>query len=357
MKKLSLAVLNMIFLGFLFMSCNSNDDITPPSNKSYNMVTTFAGSGLPNASEDGVGTQATFWRPEDLVADAEGNLYVVEVGASKIRKISPSGVVTTFAGNVIPGSIDGIGIKASFVGPSGLTIDASGNLYIADTGNNKIRKISPTGVVTTVAGTGVGGSVDGDRSQASFLAPTDVVVDAAGNLYVADISNNKIRKITPSGVVSTFAGSGAEGSKDGIGILASLHYPRFITIDASGNLFVSEWGSHKIRKISPAGIVTTLAGGGIYGVDGAGSIAGFALPSGLTIDATGNLYVADVHSNKIRKITPAGVVTTFVGTGIAGSLDGLLATATFDRPFGVAIDNNGNVYIAGNGKIRKIAYE
>lgn len=357
MKNFSLAVLNMIFLGFLFISCNSNDDVTPPSNKSYNMVTTFAGSGLPNASEDGVGTQASFWRPEDLVADAGGNLYVVEVGASKIRKISPTGVVTTFAGNVIPGSIDGIGIKASFVGPSGLTIDVSGNLYIADTGNNKIRKISPTGVVTTVAGTGVGGSVDGDISQASFHGPTDVAIDASGNLYVADISNNKIRKITPSGAVSTFAGSGVEGSIDGIGVLASLHHPSSITIDTSGNLYVSEWGSHKIRKISSAGVVTTLAGGGIYGVDGIGSIAGFALPGGLTIDTSGNLYVADIHSNKIRKITPNGVVTTFAGTGIAGSLDGLLATATFDRPFGVAIDNNGNIYIAGNGKIRKIAYE
>lgn len=357
MKKLSLAVLNMIFLGFLFMSCNSNDDITPPSNKSYNMVTTFAGSGLPNASEDGVGTQATFWRPEDLVADAGGNLYVVEVGASKIRKISPSGVVTTFAGNVIPGSIDGIGIKASFVGPSGLTIDSSGNLYIADTGNNKIRKISPTGVVITVAGTGVGGNVDGDKSQASFHGPTDVAIDASGNLYVADISNNKIRKITPLGVVSTFAGSGVEGTIDGTGVLASLHHPNSITIDISGNLYVSEWGSHKIRKISPAGVVTTLAGGGIYGVDGTGSIAGFALPGGLTIDTLGNLYVADIHSNKIRKITPNGVVTTFAGTGIAGSLDGLLSTATFDRPFGIAIDNNGNIYVAGNGIIRKIAYE
>jgi sugar lactone lactonase YvrE len=357
MKKLSLAVLNMIFLGFLFISCNSNDDVTPSSNKSYKKVTTFAGSGLPNASEDGVGTQATFWRPEDLVSDAGGNLYVVEAGAGKIRKISPDGVVTTFAGNIIPGSIDGIGIKASFVGPSGLTIDACGNLYIADTGNNKIRKISPMGVVTTVAGTGVGGSVDGDRSQASFLAPTDVAVDALGNLYVADISNNKIRKITPSGVVSTFAGSGVEGSLDGIGILAALHYPRNITLDTVGNLYVSEWGSHKIRKISPAGVVTTLAGGGIYDADGTGNVAGFALPSGLTIDAAGNLYVADTHSNKIRKITPNGVVTTFAGTGVAGSLDGLLATATFDRPFGVAIDNNGNMYTAGNGKIRKVAFE
>ncbi|MFV8270789.1 NHL repeat-containing protein [Flavobacterium sp. GT2N3] len=356
MRKLSLAVLNMIFLGLLFISCNSNDDVTPPSNKSYNMVTTFAGSGLTNASEDGVGTQATFWRPEDLVADAGGNLYVVEAGASKIRKISPAGVVTTFAGNIIPGSIDGVGTKASFVGPSGLTIDASGNLYIADTGNNKIRKISPTGVVTTVAGTGVGGGVDGDRSQASFLAPTDVAVDASGNLYVADISNNKIRKINPSGTVSTFAGSGIEGSMDGVGVLASFHHPRNITID-DGNLYVSEWGSHKIRKISPAGVVTTLAGGGNFGVDGTGSSASFGLPSGITIDALGNLYVADIHSNKIRKITPNGVVTTFAGTGIAGSLDGLLATATFDRPFGVAIDNNGNIYIAGNGKIRKVAYE
>jgi sugar lactone lactonase YvrE len=357
MKKLSLAILNVIFLGFLFISCNSNDDVIPPSNKSYNMVTTFAGSGLPNASEDGVGTQATFWRPEDLVADSGGNLYVVERGASKIRKISPAGVVTTFAGNIIPGSIDGIGTKASFLGPSGLTIDASGNLYIADTGNNKIRKISPVGVVTTVAGTGVGGSVDGDRSQASFLAPTDVAVDGSGNLYVADISNNKIRKINPSGTVSTFAGSGIEGSMDGVGVLASFHYPRNITIDKVGNLYVSEWGSRKIRKISPGGVVTTLAGGGNFGVDGTGSSASFGLPSGITIDALGNLYIADTGNNTIRKITSAGVVTTFAGSGVKGSLDGLLSTATFNDIFGITIDHFGNLYVVANEKIRKIAFE
>lgn len=324
---------------------------------SYSKVTTLAGSGLANATVDGVGTQATFWNPEDLVADASGNLYVVERGASKIRKITQAGVVTTFAGGNIVGSVDGIGIDASFGAPSGLTIDVFGNLYIADTGNDKIRKITPAGVVTTLAGNGVTGSTDGDVTKASFYCPTDVAIDASGNLYVADACNNKIRKISPAGIISTFAGNGMEGGADGMGVLASFNNPHSIATDISGNVYVSEWGNHKIRKITPTGVVSTLAGGGNFGVDGTGSNAGFVLPSGIIIDGSGNLYVADTGNNKIRKITPVGIVTTFAGTGEAGYLDGLLANATFNHPYGVAIDSFGNIYVSASGKIRKVAYE
>jgi ATP-dependent protease HslVU (ClpYQ) peptidase subunit len=357
MKKLTLVVLNLFLLEIIFSSCSSNDNSTPLSNKSYSKVITLAGSGLPNASVDGVGIQATFWNPEDLVVDASGNLYVVERGASKIRKITQAGVVTTLAGGNIAGSVDGIGIDASFLAPSGLTIDATGNLYIADTGNDKIRKITPAGLVTTIAGTGVAGSTDGGVGIASFYCPTDVAIGTSGNLYVADECNNKIRKITPSGIISTFAGNGIEGSADGIGVLASFNNPHSIATDISGNVYVSEWGNHKIRKITPEGVVTTLAGGSNSGEDGTGSNAGFILPSGITIDTFGNLYIADTHFNKIRKITPVGVVTTFAGTGKADNLDGLIATATFQTPFSVTIDNLGNIYVTASGKIRKIAYE
>lgn len=349
MKNFSLVVLNMLFVAFLFSSCNSNDNPTPASNKSYSKVTTLAGSGLPNLSEDGVGILATFWNISDLVADSKGNLFVVEWGAGKIRKITPAGVVTTFISFASPIYFGG-----------GITIDASDNLFVAEAGLNKILKITPASVITTVTGTGVAGNTDGDVSQASFNHPSDVTVDTSGNLYVVDSGNYKIRKITPAGLVSTFAGNGTEGNAEGIGVLASFSQLTNITIDTSNNIYVSDtFNNNTIRKITPAGVVTTLAGGATpLNNDGVGSNAGFYSPKGITIDKLGNLYVAEYFGNKIRKITPLGVVTTFAGTGMSGGLDGLIATATFGRPWGVAIDNSGNIFVADNqSKIRKIAYE
>lgn len=364
MKNFSLVVLNMFFIAFLFSSCSSNDNPIPESNKSYSMVTTLAGSDLPNTSSDGLGTQASFWNISDLVADSKGNLFVVEWAVSKIRKITSAGVVTTFASGNIVGSVDGTGVNTFLGYTLGITIDASDNLYVANTANNKILKITPAGMVTTVAGTGVAGSTDGNINQASFNGPSDVAIDISGNLYVVDSDNYKIRKITPTGIVSTFAGNGTEGSTDGKGVLASFSMLTNITIDTSNNLYVTDtFNNNTIRKITPTGEVTTLAGGNppTFNSDGngVGSNATFYTPKGITIDKSGNLYVAEYYGNKIRKITPLGVVTTFAGTGISGGLDGLLATATFNNPFGVAIDNFGNIYVTDNqnGKIRKIAYE
>ncbi len=350
MKKLSLLVLNMLFLVFLFSSCSSNNS-TPVSNKSYSTVTTFAGSGIAGTSVDGVGTQASFWNISDLVADSKGNLFVVEWGAGKIRKITPAGVVTTFTSPT----------SSVYFGALGITIDASDNLYVADEGFNKIRKITPAGVITTVAGTGVASNTDGDVSQASFNYPTDIAIDTSGNLYVVDSGNYKIRKITPAGIVSTFAGNGTNGNVDGIGTLASFSGLTNITIDTSNNLYVSDtFNNNTIRKITSAGVVTTLAGGASpFNIEGVGSNAGFYSPEGITIDKSGNLYVAESYGNKIRKITPLGVVTTFAGTGKTGGLDGPIATATFYKPIGITIDNSGNIFVADNqnAKIRKIAFE
>ena len=350
MKKLSLVVLNIILVVILFSSCSSNNNSIPASNKSYSTVTTLAGSGLPNFSEDGVGTQASFWNISDLVADSKGNLFVVEWGAGKIRKITPAGVVTTFISFASPIGFGG-----------GITIDASDDLFVAEAGINKILKITPASVIIIVAGTGVVGSTDGDVSQASFNHPSDVAVDTSGNLYVVDSDNYKIRKITPAGMVSTFAGNGTNGNADSKGVLASFSGLTNITIDTSNNLYVTDtFNNNTIRKITPAGVVTKLAGGATpLNIDGVGGNAGFYSPQGITIDKSGNLYVAEYFGNKIRKTSPIGVVTTFAGTGISGSLDGSLATATFSRPWGVAIDNSGNIFVADNqnGKIRKIAYE
>jgi serine/threonine protein kinase, bacterial len=344
-KSLLIIFAYSFFILFFFNSCSSEDKEIVVD-KSYKTVTTLAGIGT-TGSVDGIGIQASFWGPEDIVVDNSGNLYVADRGNSKIRKIAPDGTVSTFAEG-FEGSVDGI------------AIDSSGNLYIANTGNDKIQKITPSGVVTVLAGSGTG-SMDGDISQASFYCPTDVAVDVSGNVFVVDSCNNKIRKITPSGMVSTFAGTGTTGSDDGKGILASFNAPHSITIDVSGNIYVTEWGNNKIRKIAPDGVVTTLVGGNTTNssADGTGANAGFSLPTGIVADISGNLYVADSNNDKIRKVSSSGVVTTFVGTGKPGSNDGLLSVASFNKPFGIAIDNSGHMYIADklNQKIRKILFE
>jgi streptogramin lyase len=320
-------------------------------------VSTLAGNGQ-SSWNDGIGTAAGFNVPRDVAVDAQGNVYVAEMENHRIRKITPAGVVTTFAGYGKPGFADGTGRDAFFNSPQGVAVDSSGNVYVADTYNNKIRKISPDGVVTTLAGSGTSGSNDGIGTTASFNWPGGVAVDAQGNVYVADSRNQKIRKISLDGVVSTFAGSGAIGSADGVGTLASFGYTQDIALDSSGNMYVADGkGSNRIRKITSAGVVSTLAGSGEYGsVDGSGTSASFSTPIGIAVDNQGNIYVADTYNNKIRKISPAGTVSTLAGSGTSGASDGTGISASFYEPFGVAVDSQGNVYVADseNHMIRKI---
>ena len=319
-------------------------------------VSTFAGSGT-DSETDGTGTAASFNNPRGLAVDVSGNVYVADYGNHKIRKITPSGVVSTFVGSVTQGSTDGIGTAASFNYPRGLAVDASGNVYVADTNNHKIRKITPSGVVSTFVGSVTQGSTDGIGTAASFRYPNEVAVDVSGNVYVADRNNHKIRKITSAGVVSTLAGYGTQGATDGTGTAASFNYPSGVTVDASGNVHVADTNNHKIRKITPAGVVSTLAGSGDAGAtDGTGTAASFFNPYGVTVDASGNVYVADKNNNKIRKITPAGEVSTLAGSGTRGATDGTGTAASFYNPYGVTVDASGNVYVAdhNNHKIRKI---
>jgi sugar lactone lactonase YvrE len=231
----------------------------------------------------------------------------------------------------------------------GVTVDSSGNLYIADSGNDTIRKITSAGVVSTFAGTaGTPGSADGTGTAASFSAPTGITVDAGGNLYVADTGNDTIRKITPAGVVSTLAGTaGTPGSADGTGSAAGFYFPRGIAIDPSGNLYVADSGNETIRKITPAGVVSTLAGtaGTPGAADGTGSAASFASPQGITLDSAGNLYVADMNNNTIRKITPAGVVTTIIGSSTNPTASTGPLPASLYLPLAVAADSSGNLFI------------
>jgi len=329
------------------------------------VVTTLAGTAGMYGSTDGTGAAARFEGPVGVAADRAGNVYVADEFDNTIRKITPAGAVTTFAGTAgMTGSTDGIGAAARFNGLGGVATDTSDNIYATDSGNNTIRKITPAGVVTTLAGTaGMTGSSDGVGAAARFWGPQGVATDSAGNVYVADLGNLTIRKITPEGVVTTLAGAaGVYGSNDGTGAAARFHEPRSVATDNAGNVYVADTGNDTIRKITPEGTVTTLAGttGMQDSIDGMGAAARFNFPYGVATDNAGNVYVADTGNDTIRKITPARVVTTSAGmAGAAGSTDASGAAARFNHPTGAATDSTGNVYVAdfGNVTIRKITPE
>ena len=319
-------------------------------------VSTVAGSGA-SGSSNGAGTAATFNDPASIAIDANSNIYVADTGNSLIRKIDAGGNVTTLAGSSSQGSTNGQGTAASFALPNGIAIDASGNLYVADSGNNEIRKIDTGGNVTTLAGSGTSGAGNGQGTAASFKFPTAVATDASGNVYVADTFNNEIRKIDASGNVTTLAGSGTQGSANGLGTAASFNKPRGVTVDASGIVYVADSSNNLIRRIDTSGNVTTLAGAGAQGAaNGQGTAASFNTPFGLTVDASGNIYVADTSSNLIRKIDASGNVTTLAGSGVQGSANGQATAASFYRPASLAVNASGTVYVADtpNNLIRKI---
>ena len=319
---------------------------------------TFAGTGSAGSS-NGTGTSASFNQPLGTAVDAPGNIYVADAANELIRKITPAGVVSTFAGTGSSGAVNGTGTAASFYHPVGMCVDAAGNIYVADENNNMIRKISPAGVVTTLAGSGSQGSADGTGTAASFYNPCGVAVDAAGNVYVGDNSNNKIRKITAAGVVTTIAGSGAVGSGDGTGTGATFNQPFSVTLDPFGNLYISDRYNHRIRKLVLAtGVVSTVAGSGTAGwADGTGPAASFNYPTTIISDASGNVFVADYHNNRIRKVTSGGVVTTLAGSATAGSANGTGTAATFNYPFAISIDASGYLYVGdlNTDLVRKVA--
>ncbi len=318
---------------------------------------TFAGNAFGG---NGTGSQAIFNYPGATAVDGAGNVYVADTYNYTVRKITPTGVVTTLAGLADnDGSTDGTGSGARFSYLNGIAADSAGNVYVTDF-SNTIRKITPAGVVTTLAGTpGVYGSADGTGSAAQFWQPWGIAVDSAGNLYVADQGNSTIRKITPAGVVTTIAGAaGAFGSADGSASAARFNAPAAVAVDSAGNLYVADTGNQTIRKITSAGVVTTLAGtAGIAGsTDGTGGAARFYMPYALTVAGT-TLYVADTFNSTIRKVTSGGVVTTFAGAaGGFGNVNGTGSAARFNNPYGVAATSTGTIYVADarNMAIRKI---
>lgn len=319
--------------------------------------TILAGSGAAG-HRDGPADSATFYKPFGLALDNTGNLYIADEGNHLIRKIDPASLVTTLAGAAgIAGFVNAADTSASFNKPFGVATDASGNVYVADAGNNVIRFITPAGVVSTFAGTGVAGAANG-KDTATFDSPLGVAADQSGIVYVADYGNNLVRKITPDGTVSTLAGkNGVTGSTNGLDTAATFDLPQSLAVDGAGNIYVADNGNNMIRKITPDGMVSTLAGNGSVGsANGSGASATFNSPFGIAVDAAGNVYVADSGNNLIRKITPGGVVSTFAGSGARGASNGTGASATFNTPSGLAVDGSGNVYVAdeNNNLIRKI---
>ena len=332
--------------GNIYIADSQNHCIRKISASGY--VSTFAGSGIAGFA-NGDATAAQFNTPYALAVDASENLYVTESTSHAIRKITAAGLVSTFAGSTtMSGFLDAQGTNALFAAPKGLGVDASGNVYVADANNNRIRKITNTGVVTTVAGDGTAAFLDGQGTAAKFSNPTGVAVASTGTIYISDASNNRIRVISNTGAVTTIAGSGAPGFLNGQGTSAQFNAPRAISVDSTGNIYVVDYNNNRIRKITDTGSVSTLSGTGAFGaVNGVGSVATFKYPEGIAVDAAGNLFVGDVTNNCIRKITGSGDTTTYVGSAVRGLENGQMGVmAMFNGPVAVAVvTSTGTTYV------------
>jgi sugar lactone lactonase YvrE len=291
-----------------------------------------------------------------MTSDAQGNIYVADSYNNRIRKITATGIVSTLAGSSTAGFADGNGTAARFDHPRGVTADVQGNIYVADSWNHRIRKITPAGVVSTVAGS-TAGNADGSGISAQFFYPGGMASDVQGNIYVADASNDRIRKITSAGVVSTLAGS-TYGFADGSGTVAQFYNPSGVATDAQVNIYVADASNNRIRKITPAGVVSTIAGNSTAGfADGNLTLARFSNPLDVATDTHGNIYVADGVNNRIREISPAGVVSTLAGS-TQGFADGSGSDAKFYNPVGIVTDAKGNIYVTDqNNRIRLITVQ
>lgn len=325
-------------------------------------VATLAGSGAAGFA-NGVGTAAILYAPVGLTAGTAGNLYFTDGASSRIRMVTTAGVVTTIAGAGGASYAEGTGSAALFNWPQSIAIGSGGLLYVADTNNHRIRSVTTAGVSSFVSGGSVAGDIDGNAATSRFRVARGIVYSSAENvLYVADSENNRVRKLTPAGDTTAFAGQVSGGLVNGTGSAAKFNYPQGLAVDAAGNIYVADTRNHAIRKITPAGVVTIVAGGGVtaFGqtgyVDANGTTARFNGPMGLTVDSSGVIYVADSGNNRIRKIATNGDVTTVAGGGTAGYLDGSSTTALFSNPKSVAIGSDGRLYVTDtdNNRIRVI---
>jgi uncharacterized protein (TIGR03437 family) len=335
---------------------------------SYNptqVITTVAGRpivGRPNPQDD---TSLSF--PEMLAFDSAGNFYIADTRNYRIRKVTRTGIVTTVAGNGQLGSSgdSGLAVNATLNQPNGVAVDNVGNLYLSDTLNHRIRKVNPAGIITTIAGTGHSGfSGDGGAAtQAKLNTPVGLTLDKDGNLLIADTNNHRIRKLTLStGILTTIVGNGyGSGGDGGSAEQAQLNYPTSVAQDQAGNLYVADTGNHQVRKVTTAGIISRYAGTGSSGFSGDGGVATLArlgAPGGLAVDTTGALYVADQLNHRVRKVAADGLITTVAGNGNTssqtGDEGGSATTATLNTPAGVALDQMGNLFIADTNNHRVV---
>lgn len=346
--------------GNLYISDKANSVIRKVSGGNISTVAGNATSGY--AGDGGLATSAQLNGPNGLAVDSNGNIYIADEGNSRIRKVASSGTISTVAGDGLYGFAGdgGSATGASLNLPAGVAIDSSGNLYVADTINNRIRVVSSGGSIATIAGNGVF-NFSGDEglaTAAQLYQPSGVRLDLSGNILISDTGNNRVRKVT-SETIATIAGNGAPGysGDGGPAIKAQVNQPRGIAVDASGRILIADSGNHVIRAISPSGTITTFAGNGSQGYSGDGGAATKAelrFPGAVSVDTKGNVYIADTGNHCVRRVSAKGVISTIAGTGVAGySGDSQPAiAATLDRPTGVAVDGFGNIYIADSVNVR-----
>ncbi len=329
-------------------------------------IGTVAGNGIAGSTGDnGLAASAELNGPEGVAMDSAGNLFIADYYNNRVRKVTPAGTISTVAGTGDDGFGGDLGpaIAARLSHPSGVAVDNAGNLFIADYMNNRIRKVTPGGTISTVAGNGTEG-YNGDSipaTSAELWLPIGVAVDSAGNLFIAELTGYRIRKVTPAGTISTVAGNGSPGYNDGPATSAGLNFPTGVAVDGAGDIFIADRGNNFIRKVTPAGMMSRVAGNGNQGFSGDGGPATSAAlnaPSGVAVDAAGNLFIADAGNNLIRKVTPDGTISTVAGnrTSSSGGDGGPATSAGISSPPGVIVDNAGNLFIAdfGNNKIRKL---
>ncbi|MCB9739712.1 MAG: SMP-30/gluconolactonase/LRE family protein, partial [Deltaproteobacteria bacterium] len=320
-------------------------------------VDTLAGSGSASFL-DGAAATARFYYPEDVTVDAAGNAYIADNYNHRIRKITKDGQVSTLAGTGSASFQDGAGNVARFYYPAGVAVDDKGTVFVADRSNHRIRAVAADGTTTTVAGNGSASYADGKGSSAKFNSPQGIDIDPNGNLYVADTGNQRVRKIDSTGVVTTVAGQAGSGWVDGPANNAKFSNPYDVLFGSKGEIFVADYSNHRIRAIAPDGSVSTLAGSGSSGTtDGIGTNASFSSPSGLSLDANGNLLVVTRSGHRIRRVTPQGEVATIVGSAGSGYGNGAPGTAKLNSPAGIALAPDGTVLIAdrNNHRIRRMA--
>lgn len=350
----------LLFLLWLFTGCAAS--------LSAQIITRIAGGGSGSLSATGTpatGVPLNF--PTGVALNSAGEVLIATNYSNYVVKVDNAGLIVHIAGTG-SGFYSGDGGPASAAEvntPTGVAADAAGNIYFADSWNQRIRKVSTSGIITTVAGNGTYGfSGDGGPATAATLAdPISVTADAAGNLFIVDKGNHVIRKVNTAGIITRVAGTGTSGyNADGISALGSrLNTPEAVAVDAAGNLYIADFYNNRVRKVSTTGIISTIAGTGVYGFSGDGGPATDAqvqYPAGVAVDAAGNVYISDQNSHRIRMINTAGIITTIAGTGVSGfNGDGLNATATdLDGPYRLVVDALGNIYFpdAANGLIRKL---